>query len=302
MSIQWFPGHMTKARKVLAEALPAQDVVIEVLDARLPSASENPMLAELRAQKPCVKVLSKADLADPEVTDAWVAHYDRKEPALIETAHNGWQRAGEVRAVAVRQDRAAETRQKIFALCKELVEREGRDPKKTVRAFVVGVPNVGKSTLVNTLIGRKVAKVGDIPAVTRGKQIVTLDNGIVLADSPGVMWPKIEDAHAGLRLAFAGSIPDTAIDLETVAAWGARWLATRYADALCARYKLAALPDPSEEGAAFGVRVLEAVGRKRGALRAGGVIDLHKASEVLIHDYRSGVFGRVSLESPPKDQ
>lgn len=288
MSIQWYPGHMTKARKVLAESLPSQDVVIEVLDARLPGACSNPVLTELRARKPCIKVLTKADLADPELTEAWVTHFQNAAIPIIETA-NGFLPAGPVRALAIRQDRGADVRQRIFALCNELVPRGER--KKSVRAMIVGVPNVGKSTLVNTLMNRKVAKVGDVPAVTKSKQVVSLQNGILLADNPGLLWPKIENENDGARLAFAGSIPDTAIDLETIALWGARWLLGRYGDALMQRYKLETLPaSPSE--------LIDEIGRRRGALRAGGVIDRHKAADALIRDFRSGTLGRISLEAP----
>jgi len=290
MSIQWYPGHMTKARKVLAESLPSQDVVIEVLDARLPGACSNPVLSELRARKPCIKVLTKADLADPELTEAWVSHYQNAEIPIIETA-NGFLPAGTVRAIAIRQDRGADVRARIFALCKELAPRSEAN-KRSVRVMIVGVPNVGKSTLVNTLMNRKVAKVGDVPAVTKSKQVVSVGNGILLADNPGLLWPKIENEQDGLRLAFAGSIPDTAIDLETIALWGAAWILGRYGDTLLQRYKLESLPESPSA-------LIDEIGRRRGALRAGGVIDRHKASEALIRDFRSGTLGRITLQAPP---
>lgn len=289
MSIQWYPGHMTKARKVLAESLPSQDLVLEVLDARLPGACSNPVLTELRARKPCIKLLTKADLADPAITEAWVTHFEQAKVPIIETA-NGFLPAGAVRALAIRQDKGAETRAKIFALCREIVARG--ESKKSVRVMIVGVPNVGKSTLVNTLINRKVAKVGDVPAVTKSKQVVALENGILLADNPGLLWPKIENDEDGARLAFAGSIPDTAIDLESIAMWGAEWLLARYGAELSARYNLAELPRTASE-------LIDEIGRRRGALRAGGIIDRHKASEALIRDFRSGTLGRISLEAPP---
>lgn len=289
MSIQWYPGHMTKARKVLAESLPSQDVVLEVLDARLPGACSNPVLTELRARKPCIKVLTKADLADPALTEAWVTHFQNAPLPILETK-NGFLPAGPVRAIAIRQDRGADVRQKIFALCNELAPRG--EKKKSVRVMVVGVPNVGKSTLVNTLTNRKVAKVGDVPAVTKAKQVVSLANGILLADNPGLLWPKIESENDGARLAFAGSIPDTAIDLETVALWAARWLLQRYEPELRARYKLDVVPSSPSA-------LLDEIGRRRGALRAGGVIDIHKAADALIRDFRSGTLGRISLEAPP---
>jgi ribosome biogenesis GTPase A len=271
MPIQWFPGHMTKARRLIAESMPAQDVVVEVLDARLPLSSENPLLAELRGSKPCIKVLAKSDLADPKLTKDWVRFFE--EPGVA--------------AIAVTTKQPAEL-QKIPALCKHLM----RKTKGTPRVMIVGVPNVGKSTLINTLLGRKAAKVGDEPAVTKSQQVVTLADGTVLSDNPGITWPKIDDEDASLRLAFAGSIPDTAIDYETVAMWGAAFLLSHYASALVTRFKLKTVP-PDANG------LLEEIGRRRGALRAGGVIDLHRAADALIHDFRSGAIGRITLESPP---
>ena len=275
MSIQWFPGHMTKARKVIAETMPSVDVVIEVLDGRMPAASRNPLVAELRGAKPCLEVMSKSDLADPATTEKWLRHFER-DPAVL--------------AIAVTTERANEIKARIPELCYRLARRTPAD-KKVLRAMIVGVPNVGKSTLINTLMGRKVAKVGDEPAVTKAKQQVVLPNGIVLTDHPGLMWPKIEDANAALRLALGGAIPDTAIDYESVALFGARFLLERYPALLRARYRLDLLPASPTE-------LLEAIGRRRGALRAGGVIDMHKASDALVHDFRSGALGRISLEEP----
>jgi len=280
MSIQWFPGHMTRAREAIAEAMPSQSVIIEVLDARMPGASENPLLGELRRDKPCLKVLSKGDLADPEVTQAWIRHFEA-------TAHP----AGRVFALAIRSDRQGETRARIADLCKRLAPAPTR-AGKVVRAMVVGIPNVGKSTLINTLMERKVAKVGDEPAVTKARQVVTLRSGMMLSDNPGIMWPKIEDEAASLRLALGGAIPDTALDYESVALFGARFLAERYPDLLRARYKLAELPGTPSA-------LLMEIGKRRGALRSGGVVDMHKAADVLLHDFRSGALGRISLEAPP---
>lgn len=282
MSIQWYPGHMTKARRELAAAIPAQDVIIEVLDARLPAASANPVVTELRGQKACLKVLTKSDLADPEVTEAWLRR--------LESAAARAEGAGPVLAVAVRTDRAAETRARISELCRRLAPR-AEGSWKPVRALIAGVPNVGKSTLINTLMNRAVAAVGDKPAVTKAQQQVILKDGMVLSDTPGILWPKIEDASAALRLALAGSIPDTAIDYLTVAMFGARLFLARYPERLLSRFKLASLP-PSAEA------LITEIGRRRGCLRAGGVVDLHKASEILVHEARSGGLGRISLESP----
>jgi len=278
MSIQWYPGHMTKARRAIAEAVPTCDVVIEVLDARMPRSSENPVFAEIRADKPVLKVLSKSDLADPEATKEWIAALER-EPA---------RGLGRTMAVAISTKRNHETTTRVPALCTRLATRTNFD-KRALRALVVGIPNVGKSTLVNTLMGRKVADVGDEPAVTKALQRVILKSGIVLSDVPGILWPKIEDEGASLRLALGGAIPETAIDFETIALFACRCLGERYADRLRARYKLETLPAGPEE-------LLVEIGKRRGALRAGGKVDLHKAADVLVHDFRSGALGPISLE------
>jgi ribosome biogenesis GTPase A len=274
---------MTKARRLIADAMPAQDVVIEVLDARMPHASENPLLTELRGAKPCVKVLSKSDLADPAITKLWLQHFEHVEPA---------RGSGKVLAIAVTTSREAETRTLIAQACGALAKpSRGR---KTARAMIVGIPNVGKSTLVNTLAQRKIANVGDVPAVTKGKQIVELKNGMTLSDNPGIMWPKIEDPIGGLRLAFGGAIPDAAIDYENVALFGAKFVLEHYPELLTRRYKLTELPVDANA-------LIEEIGRRRGCLQRGGKVDLRKAADIFIHEFRTGVLGRISLERPRDD-
>lgn len=285
MSIQWFPGHMTKARREIAESIGSQDVIIEVLDARFPRASENPLLTSMRRQKPCLKVLTKSDLADPVVTQAWLRYFAENRPRPTDDRP-----VGEVLAIAITTEKSAEIRKLVPELCKKLANRPpgGRD----LRAMIVGVPNVGKSTLVNTLMARKVAKASDVPAVTKQQQRVVLEGGVVLQDNPGILWPKIVDPEAALRLALGGSIPDTAIDSETVALFAAATLMKLYPQHLLARYKLASLPGTPTE-------LLMEIGRKRGRLRPGGIVDVDAAADFLIHDFRSGALGRISLESPP---
>lgn len=284
--IQWFPGHMTKARRLIAEAMPSQDVVIEVLDARLPRSSENPLLKALRRHKPCIKVLAKSDLADPAETKAWLRFFEEeKHPSPGDGLA-----PGVVVAIAITTERPDEAQQ-IPALCKKLALHP-KGTNKTPRAMIVGIPNVGKSTLINTLLGRKVAKVGDEPAVTKGQQIVTLKDGTTLSDNPGITWPKLEDEDASLRLAFAGSIPDSAIDYEHVGSWGADYLLRHYPQYVATRFKLKSLPADANA-------LLVEIGKRRGALRAGGVVDMHRAADALIHDFRSGAIGRITLESPP---
>lgn len=279
MTIQWYPGHMTKARRELAAIMPKQDVIIEVLDARMPHASENPVIAELRADKPCIKVLSKADLADPAVTAEWIAQLEARRTGR-----------GAVRAIESTNDRAAQIRKRIPELCAELgIVKVG--PGKAVRALVAGIPNVGKSTLINTLMNRVVAKVGDKPAVTKSQQQVTLPSGMILWDSPGILWPKQEDEAASYRLALGGAIPATAADFQNVAHFGARYFLEHYPDAVLARYGIESEPSSPHE-------LIDEIGRRRGCLKAGGVVDLDKASALFVHECRAGLLGRWSLERP----
>jgi ribosome biogenesis GTPase A len=287
MQTQWYPGHMAKARRAIAESMAIHDVVIEVLDARMPASSENPVITELRRHKPCIKVLCKSDLADPAVTAAWLRYFEATAPSAHDGA--GGSPPGAVAAIALRTDRPGETRSRLPELCQRLA-RPTRQ-RTTVRAMVVGIPNVGKSTLINTLMDRKVAKVGDEPAVTKGKQQVVLKSGMVLSDHPGILWPKIDDDSASLRLALGGALPDRALEYESVALFGATLLMARYPQGLLERYKLAALP-------ADAPALLLEIGRRRGGLRSGGSVDLHKAADVFIHDFRSGALGRISLEEP----
>jgi ribosome biogenesis GTPase A len=268
---------MNTARRAIAEAIPSKDVLLEVLDARMPAASANPVLTELRLDKPCIKILSKSDLADPEVTRAWIRHFES------ETSR------GKVVALALTKTRAAETRTRIADLCNELAPNRVRS-NRSVRAMVVGIPNVGKSTLINTLMERKVTKVGDAPAVTKGQQLVVLKNGMMLSDNPGILWPSMDEA-ASMRLALGGAVPDTAMDYESVGLFAAEFFLGRYARLVCVHFKL----DPAPSSAA---ELLTTIGRKRGCLRSGGIVDLHKAADILVHEFRSGALGRISLEAP----
>ncbi|MEZ4403548.1 MAG: ribosome biogenesis GTPase YlqF [Kofleriaceae bacterium] len=274
MSLQWYPGHMTKARRDLAELMPSQHVVVEVVDARMPVASANPVIAELRGATPCVTVLTRADLADPTVTTAWLRHLE----------------SATVRAFASTTKQPGETRARFAAQLAQLglASTTGHP----VRALIAGVPNVGKSTLINTLLDRVIAKVGDKPAVTKVQQRLAMPDGTIVTDSPGLLWPKIEDEAIAFRLALAGSIPDTAIDYVTIALFGLGYLRERYPEVVARRYKLA-------EIAATADGVLADIGRRRGCLLPGGIIDLHKAAELVVHEFRSGALGRVSLEAPP---
>jgi ribosome biogenesis GTPase A len=274
MTINWFPGHMNKARRELAAAIARIDVVIEVLDARLPESSRNPMLRELRGDRPGISVLNKSDLADPQVTEAWLTEIEKSRDVLaLAMAAN---QPGAVRAIP--------------RLCNELAPHR-QSPGKSVRCMVVGIPNVGKSTLINALIGRRIAKVGDQPAVTKRQQQFHLDGGISLSDTPGVLWPKLEDQEGAYRLAASGAIRDTAFEYLDVADFAVRFLVRRYPERLAERFKLTELPSESH-------RLLEAIGRRRGFLQRGGIVDLERAAETLLRELRSGKLGRISFEEP----
>lgn len=283
MPIQWYPGHMAKTRVALAESMAKQDVILEVLDARMPSASANPAITELRAGKPCIKLLSKSDLADAKVTRAWIEHLQSEGKASGAS--------GKVVAVAVTTAQPGDTRKHVAALSRKLVPR-AETSIKPIRAMIVGVPNVGKSTMINTLMNRKVAKVGDEPAVTKSRQVVTLESGMILSDNPGLLWPDIVDDDASYRLALGGAIPDRVIDYEVVGMFAARFFLARYPALLAERFKLTELPQSA-------AALLAEIGRRRGCLRAGGVVDVHKAADILVHEFRTGKLGRISLEEPP---
>ena len=303
----WFPGHMNKAQRQIQQALPKIDVVIEVLDARLPYSSANPTLATLTRHKPVLKILSRADLADPAATQQWCDHFNAQ--------HN-------VRALAITTTNARELKP-IAKACRALAGHIRAD--RDVRVMVMGIPNVGKSTLINGLAGRKLARVGNEPAVTKRQQIIKLDSGISLTDTPGVLWPKIEDQASAYRLAASGAIRDTALDYPDVAKVAAAELAKRYPCALKARYGLTELPtfdatraaqraaeaiaiEVDDNGPSYidllantgfdGDALLDEIARRRGGLKTGGVVDLHRGAEVLLHELRQGVIGRLTLELP----
>ncbi len=275
MPIQWFPGHMHATKKALVKRLPDIDVVIELLDARLPGSSANPLLAELTRGKPALKVLNKQDLADPERTALWLAHYQ----ALPGT-----------KALALDASVAAPARQ-LIAACRALAPLRG-GMVKPVRVLICGIPNVGKSTLINTMIDKRAAKTGDEPGITKMEQQIVLASDFILFDTPGMLWPRIVVEESGYHLAASGGIGRNAYDEEEVALALLARVRQRYGERLQARYKLddmAGLDDAA---------LLAAVGRKRGGLRAGGQVNLQKAAEVLINDFRTGAWGGITLETP----
>ncbi|MBC8017664.1 MAG: ribosome biogenesis GTPase YlqF [Verrucomicrobia bacterium] len=274
MTIKWYPGHMGKALEKIADLIKRVDVVIEVLDARLPLSSSNHKLEEIRRTKPWIKILNKHDLADPSITKAWVKLFE--------------QQAG-VRALPMSSKQSAETKQ-LIKLCKLLAPKRGK-PGFPVRVMVVGIPNVGKSTLINTLAGRSMAKVGDKPAITTTTQLIDLRNGVVLNDTPGVLWPDMADQDGAYRLATSGAIGANALDYTTVGFFAGEFMMRRYPEMLKKRYKLEVLPDNPTE-------LVEAIGRCLGCLVTGGGIDLHRAAEAFLRELRAGKLGRVSFEEP----
>lgn len=278
MSIQWYPGHMTSARKKAAETLAQADVVVEVLDARLPQASSNPMIHDLRRfrQRPCLKLLNKADLADPVATKAWLAYFDQ-QPG--------------VKAVAISCKKPGDVA-RVPSLAQQLAPHRN-DAVKPLRLMIMGIPNVGKSTLMNALVRKKVAAVGDQPAVTKSQQRIDISPRLTIYDTPGMLWPKIDHPIDGLMLAASHAVGVNAyIDIE-VATWLAGFLLEQYPALLSARYGFA-LADLDA------VAVIEGIARRRGCLvkGRGGELDLEKASGILLNDYRTGTLGRISLETP----
>ncbi|WP_407280788.1 ribosome biogenesis GTPase YlqF [Aromatoleum evansii] len=279
MSIQWFPGHMTSARKKAAETMAMTDVVIEVLDARIPEASSNPMIRELRLfrQRPCLKLLNKADLADPVATRAWLDFFN---------AQPG------VKAVALSCKKPGDVA-RVPGLCQALAPHR-TDGTKPLRIMIMGIPNVGKSTLMNALLKRRVAAVGDEPAVTKSQQTFDLGSHMTVTDTPGLMWPKIEHDSDGFMLAASHAIGRNAVIDEEVAAFLGDVLVERYPDLVARRYGIA----PERMEALDGVGVVEIVAARRGCRLKGGALDLEKAAQIFLTDYRSGVLGRISLETP----
>ena len=278
MSIQWFPGHMTSARKKAAETLAMADVVVEVLDARLPQASSNPMIHELRAfrQRPCLKLLNKADLADPVATKAWLDYFAQQP---------------DVKAVAISCKKPGDVA-RVPALAQQLAPHRN-DAVKPLRLMIMGIPNVGKSTLLNAMVRKRVAAVGDQPAVTKSQQRIDISSRLTLYDTPGMLWPKIAHPVDGLMLAASHAIGVNAyIDIE-VATFLAGFLLVHYPALLTARYGF-------KTDGVDAVAVIEAIARKRGCIikGRGGELDLEKASLILLIDYRTGALGRISLETP----
>ena len=279
MDIQWYPGHMTKARREMQENLKLVDLIIELIDARVPYSGRNPDIQNMGAQKARLLILNKADLADPEANAAWEAFY-REQGYEVLTVDS--------RERSVKKQVAA----KIKSACAAKLERDRRRGirSSTIRAMVAGIPNVGKSTLINSLAGRASAKTGNKPGVTRGQQWIHLGGGIDLLDTPGILWPRFDDPQAGLRLAWIGSVRDEILQIEELALQLLDFLKERYPQAVSGRYGV----DESRES----IAVLTAIAEARGCLRPGGEPDTEKAAALLLDEFRHAVLGRITLEIP----
>ena len=271
MSIQWYPGHMHKATKEIARSLSSIDVIIEILDARAPHSSSNPVIDKIVKEKPVIKLLNKSDLSDPLDTKKWQQYYNKSE----------YQNSIAINAMT------SESKNEIVNLISQLSER--KEGKNTL-TMVVGIPNVGKSSVINMLAGKKIAKTGNEPAITKGQQKINLRNGIMLIDTPGILWPKIEDAESGLKLAALGSIRNTAVGYDEIAIYIIKFLMQKYPDYLKARYKIDLLSQDEHE-------IIELLAKKRGCLSKGGKIDLTKISEIIVDELRTGIFGQISFEN-----
>ena len=281
-NINWFPGHMTKTRRQMEADIKLVDLVIEVVDARIPQSSKNPYLDEVWKRRPRIIAINKADLADPKITSAWAAWYEAQGFGVVELNSQAGVGTDKIGVVAAR-------------LCKEKRERDKAKglKERPIRIMITGIPNVGKSTLINTLSGRAGAKTGNKPGVTRGKQWIKLKNNMELLDTPGMLWPKFENQTQAERIATVGSIKDELLDMDELAYQLIRFLKEEYPDLLRERYKL-----DDDDLALEAVPLIERIGQGRGFLMSGGVTDFSRTARMLIEEFRSGKIGRITLERP----
>jgi ribosome biogenesis GTPase A len=284
INIQWFPGHMTKAKRMIAEQLKLVDAVCEVIDARIPYSSRNPDMNEIIGDKKRLIILNRADQADPGITRLWMAHFAKRGDMAIETdskSGKGVQKFPEA----------------VRALLKEKIERDNARglTGRSIRVMVMGIPNVGKSAFINRVARRKATLTSDRPGVTRGRQWITVDSGLEMLDTPGILWPKFEDKLVGENLAFTGAVRDEILDREALCGNLLLRLKEFYPDSIVERYKI------SLDGDVDGASLLERIARKRGFLVSGGEYDSERACAVVLDEFRGGKLGRVTLESPPAD-
>ena len=280
MNIQWYPGHMTKTRRQIEADLKQVDAVCEIVDARIPASSRNPDIDAICGNKPRIVILNRIDLADPTATKRWAAYFREKGMAAVATDCKTKRGIGEFEPA-------------VRSVLKEKIERDAaKGMKRALKVMVVGIPNVGKSTLINQISGRKGAKAENRPGVTRGKQWVTVNSGLLLLDTPGILWPKFDDPEVGMKLAYTGAVKEDVIDLEELACRLMELLHKRYPQALRDRYGID-MPEDTP-----GYELLEAAGKKRGFLLARGEIHTERMAKVLVDEYRSGKLGKFTLEEP----
>lgn len=278
MNIQWYPGHMTKAKRAMKEDIKLIDLIIELVDARVPLSSRNPDIDELGAGKARMVLLNKSDLADERFNSAWASYFEEKGCHVLKVNSKSGSGLKQINGV-------------VREACREKIERDRRKGilNRPVRAMVVGIPNVGKSTFINSFAGKACAKTGNKPGVTKGNQWIRLNKSLELLDTPGILWPRFEDRQVGIRLALIGSINDEILNKDELALELIRFLMKEYPQVLAERYKVREADE---------VEVLKQVARARACLAKGGELDLNKASNLLIDDFRSGKLGRVTLEFP----
>ena len=281
ISIQWFPGHMTKARRMMAENLKYVDAVCEIIDARIPISSRNPDMDDIVGAKPRMMILNRVDQADPAMTKRWSDYFKSKGMFVLETDSRSGKGANAFTGA-------------VRSLLKDKLDayREKGQTGRQIRVMIVGIPNVGKSTFINKIAGRKAAIASDRPGVTRGKQWINIDKGLELLDTPGVLWPKFESQTVGENLAFTGAIKDDILDREALGGNLMLRLCEMYPDRIEQRYKF------KPEKGLNGYELLEQAGRKRGFLASGGEVDLERMSKTLLDEFRGGKLGRITLESP----
>ncbi|MFE8699056.1 ribosome biogenesis GTPase YlqF [Cytobacillus sp. FJAT-54145] len=280
MAIQWFPGHMAKARRQVTEKLKLVDIIFELVDARIPYSSRNPMIDEIIQHKPRLVLLNKADMADKEVTREWIHYFKSKG----------------INALAINSQ--AGTGMKEIVSASEMILKEKFDRMKAkgvkpraIRAMIVGIPNAGKSTLINRLAKKNIAQTGNKPGVTKAQQWIKVGKEMELLDTPGILWPKFEDQEVGMKLALTGAIKDTILNLQDICIYGLRFLEREYPERLKERYSLEIIPEDI-------VELFDAIGRRRGCLMGGGEVDYDKVAELVIREIRTELFGPLSFEKP----
>ncbi|AXM87905.1 ribosome biogenesis GTPase YlqF [Anoxybacillus ayderensis] len=279
MTIQWFPGHMAKAKREVTEKLKLIDIVFELVDARIPMSSRNPLIDEIVANKPRMMLLNKADMADPDVTKQWIEFFATQQIEAI--AIDSQSGTGVKQIVTVAKEKLRPKFEKMMA--------KGIKRPRAMRALIVGIPNVGKSTLINRLAGKHIAKTGDTPGVTKAQQWIKVGKELELLDTPGILWPKFEDEEVGFKLATTGAIKDTILNLQDVAVYALRFLAAYYPERLKERYALSDIPEDI-------VVLFDEIGKRRGCLAAGGVVDYDKVAELVLRDIRTEKLGRLSFD------